>query len=148
MKVILVKNVPNLGKVGDVKEVAEGYAQNFLLPNKLVRLASAAAIKEVSSFAQSKVKKKTKQVRQFVDIAKKVNNLKIIVQAKADEKKTLFGSINAKVIAQELKNRGYAVEEKFIKLAEPIKVLGFYNVDIVFSSELKAKIGLTVTREE
>jgi large subunit ribosomal protein L9 len=148
MKVILVKNVPNLGKAGEVKQVSDGYARNYLFPNKLVKIASELTVREMEQKKNSQLKAVENRAKKFKAIAKKINNIKIIVKAKADEKKTLFGSINAVKIAEELKDRNYVIDSKYIKLEQPIKSLGYYDVLIDFSAGVTAKVGLTVTREE
>lgn len=158
MKVILIKNVSNLGHVGEVKQVSDGFARNFLLPNKLARIATEISIKEMEAKKKQQAKSLESRSKKFKEIAKKINNIKIIVQAKAsasaevsadrDEKKTLFGSITTAKIAEELKKRKYEVDPKYIILEQPIKSLGYYDVVINFGSGVQAKIGLTVTREE
>lgn len=148
MKVILIKNVPNLGKAGEVKQVSDGYARNYLFPNKLVKIASELTVREMEQKKNSQLKAVENRAKKFKAIAKKINNIKIIVKAKADEKKTLFGSINAEKIADELGSRNYKIESKYVKLEQPIKSLGYYDVLIDFGAGVTAKVGLTVTREE
>ncbi len=148
MKVILVKNVPELGKAGEIKQVSDGYARNYLLPNKLVQIATELSVREMEQKKNSQTKALANRAKKFKEIAKKINNIKIIVKAKADEKKTLFGSINAQKIADELKARNYNIESKYVKLEQPIKSLGYFDVLIDFGSGVTAKVGLTVTRED
>ncbi len=148
MKVILQKTVANLGQAGDIKEVKEGYAVNFLIPQKLAKIVTAQNIKDLENLKAKKTKNEQNKGKKYKDMAKKLNNLKLIIKAKAeDEKKTLFGSINVAKIAEELKKRGYDVEAKYIKLDQPIKQLGYYDVLIDFGSDVTAKIGLTIERE-
>ena len=148
MKVILIKTVPNLGQTGDIKEVAEGYARNYLIPRGLVKIASEKALQELESLKVRKLKKVGNKGKKFKELAKKINNIKIIIKVKADEKKTLFGSVNVLKIAEELKNRNYIVEPKYIKLDQPIKTLGYYDVNLDFGAGVTAKIGLTIVRED
>ena len=148
MKVVLIKNINGLGKAGDIKEVKNGYARNFLLPQNLVRMATSEAILEIEKERARKEKAKEKQSLKYQELAKKINNLKLIIKAKADEKKKLYGSISVAKIAEELKNRKFEVDPKLIKLEEPIKELGYYNINIDFGHGLTAKLGLTVKREE
>jgi len=158
MKVILVKNVPNLGQTGDIKEVAEGYARNYLIPLGLVKIANEKALKELESLKDRKLKAVGNKGKKFKELARKINNLKLIIKAKAsasaeasadkDEKKTLFGSVNVLKITEELKNRGYEIEPKYIKLDQPIKTLGYYDVSLDFGAGVTAKIGLTIVRED
>lgn len=147
MRVILVKTVPNLGQIGDIKEVSDGYARNYLIPRGLVRIATEKAIKELESLKVRKLKSVENKGKKFKELAKKLDNIKIIIKVKADEKKTLFGSVNVQKIADELKNRNYNIDSKFIKLDQPIKTLGYYDVMIDFGSKVMAKIGLTIVRE-
>jgi len=171
MKVILIKTVPNLGQTGDIKEVAEGYARNFLIPRNLVKIATEQTIKELEGLKVRKLKTVENKGKKYKEIAKKVDNLKLIIKAKASasasdeasasakatadgsadkgkEKKTLFAAIKAENIAQELKKRNYDIEAKFIKLEQPIKQLGYQDVLLDFGSGVTAKIGLTIVREE
>jgi len=149
MKVILIKTVKSLGQVGDIKEVADGYARNFLIPNGMVKIATEAAISEVEKSKIKKEKKLAQKAKKYVDVAKKVNNLKLIIKAKAeDEKKTLFAAIKAEDISKELKERNYDIPAQFIKLDQPIKQLGYYDIIIDFGNELTAKVGLTIERED
>jgi large subunit ribosomal protein L9 len=148
MKVILVKNINGLGKLGDIKEVKDGFARNFLLPQGLVKQATDDTIYEIETAKARKEKNKTKVAKKYQELAKKINNLKLIMKVKADEKKKLFGSVNSAVIAEELKKRNYEIDSKFIKLEEPIKTLGYYEVNLDFGSGVVAKLGLTVSREE
>lgn len=148
MKVILIKNVSDLGHVGEVKQVSDGYARNYLLPQNLVKIANDLSVREMEQKKQSQIKSLANRAKKFKEIAKKINNIKIIVKAKADEKKTLFGSISAAIIADELRNRKYEIDSKYIKLEQPIKSLGYYDVLIDFGAGVTAKVGLTVTRED
>ena len=147
MKILLVKKVNNLGEPGEIKDVADGYARNFLVPKGLARVATDSVIKQFELQKEKKYKKKDKTLKKSKELLKKINNLKIIMKAKAEEeKKTLFGSISAKDIADQLKERGYEIDAKYIKLDEPIKQLGYYDVEIEVGEE-QAKVGLTVERE-
>lgn len=148
MKVILIKTVGGLGSAGDIKEVKDGYARNYLLPQGLARVATNEAIKEVEMARAYKEKIKVRQAKKYEDLAKKINNLKIIIKARADEKKKLFGSVNVAKIANELKNRNIDIDPKFIKLEEPIKELGHYNIDLDFGNGLTSKFGLTIAPEK
>jgi len=149
MKVILIKKVSNLGVIGDIKAVSDGYARNFLIPQGLVKIANEATIKEAEKVKDKKAKKEVNKSKQYKDVAKKINNLKLIIKAKAEkEKKTLFAAIKAENIADELKERKYDIEAKFIKLDEPIKQLGYYDIELDFGSNVSAKVGLTIERED
>lgn len=148
MKVVLIKTVANLGQTGDIKEVADGYARNFLIPQGMVKPATEATINQIENKKAQKQKKQAKKAKQYKEIAKKIDNLKLIIKAKAEpEKKTLFAAVKAEQIADELKKRKFDIPAKFISLEEPIKQLGYYDIQIQFNDELTSSIGLTVERE-
>ncbi|MFC1598771.1 50S ribosomal protein L9 [Patescibacteria group bacterium] len=149
MKVIIVKSAPSLGQVGEVKNVADGYARNFLIPQGLVRAATEDAVAQVAKSKMKKQKAEVNKTKKYKDVAKKINNLKLVIKAKAeDEKKTLFAAIKADNIAKELKDRKYDIPAQYIKLEQPIKQLGYYDIIIDFGDELTAKVGLTIEREQ
>jgi len=148
MKVILIKKVPSLGKVGEVKEVSDGYARNFLIPQGFVRLANDSTIREMGNKESQKQKKQMKKTKHYKEMVKKLDNLKLIIKSKADDKKTLFAAIKPAQIIKELKERKFDIPVDFIKLDEPIKQLGYYDIKIQFSDELTAKVGLTIERED
>ena len=147
MKVVLLKDVKDLGKKNEVKEVKNGFANNFLIPQGLAKALTKGAEKELALKIKTENKKDKAKDDQNKNLAKKLDNLKIEIKAKADDKKTLFGSIGSKDIAKQLAERGYKVDEKFVKLDEPIKQLGFYEVKLEFSPELSAKLGITISRD-
>jgi len=147
MKVILLKNVSGLGHLGDVKEVKEGYGRNFLIPRGLAQILTPQVQRQINSHKNAIEKKQGKNIKKNKALAKKIDNLRIEIKVKADESKTLFGSITAKIIADELGKRGYEINSSVVSLDEPIKKLGYYDVPLVFGPAVKAKIGITVTRE-
>jgi large subunit ribosomal protein L9 len=149
MKIVIVKSVPSLGHVGEVKNVADGYARNFLIPQGLVRMATEDAINQVVKIKNKKQKTAGNKIKKYKEVAKKINNLKLVIKAKAEnEKKTLFAAIKAENIAKELKERKYDIPAQYIKLEQPIKQLGYYDILIDFGDEVSAKVGLTIEREQ
>lgn len=142
MKVILLKDVKTLGHKGQVVEVAEGYARNFLFPQHAAVEASPNALRQVKEKAESEKKKEKKQEKQDRDLAKKLDGQEILISAKADGS-TLYASITNKDIAKELKDKGFKVDAKFIEL-KPIKELGEYEVLVEFASGFEAMIKIIV----
>ena len=142
MKVYLLKDVKGLGQEGQVKEVNEGYAFNFLLPNKQARTANASDLsrKENKSVRE---KKQSKEISQYKDLYKKLNNYSITLSAKADDKNHLYGSITPKLMSGELRKKGIEINPSLFAF-EPIKYLGYHEVPLSFPNVGIAKIKLTI----
>ncbi|WP_350343647.1 50S ribosomal protein L9 [Proteinivorax tanatarense] len=144
MKVILLKDEKKLGKKGEIKEVSEGYARNFLIPRGLAKEANQSNLKELKETQKVKEKKAEKELKKAQQTAKKIENLKIEVAVKAGEGGRLFGSVTTKDIGNELSKKGIKIDKRKVELNEPIKSLGTYNVDIKLhpkvSSTLQVKI--------
>lgn len=147
MRIILREDVKNLGKKGDIKEVAEGYARNFLLPRKLAEIATEVAVK--NSEAQREKEKEKLKIRQeeAKKLFEKIQGKKVILRSKEKEGK-LFGSILTKDIAGELAKEHLAIDEKIIKMEGPIKKIGTYTARVVLGKDLEAEISLIVEPEK
>jgi len=147
MKVILQKDIPNLGEAGDVKEVAEGYARNFLLPKKLVipyNESSAKAIEHQKKLVKIKKEKRKKEGQKLVEA---LSNVALTIGAQVGEEDKLFGSVTAIDIAQKLSQMGYSIDKRKIILPEPIKKAGEHEVKIKLDEGLSATIKVTVVKE-
>jgi len=130
MEIILLKDVPILGKKYDIKTVRDGYGRNFLLPQKLAALSSVVNLKNLEAMRKAEQEKKTKM---FKEVALSLDLLKekeITVIVKANENGELFGSITVKTISDELKKQGLNISEEYINLKEHIKHIGVYDVEI------------------
>jgi large subunit ribosomal protein L9 len=145
MKVILLDNINNLGKRGEIKEVAEGYARNFLLPKKLVEQATAEAIEKIKQSQEKNSELEKTELKKLERIASEIKGEKIIIKAKT-EKEKLFGSIGTKEISQELKKQDFDIDEKFIILKDPIKKIGEKELVIDFGKNIKTKITVMVEK--
>lgn len=128
MKIILIENIKGLGQIGDIKEVKNGYARNFLIPKKFAILATEKNLKKLEEIKREKELKTIEEAKKMEEVAKKLRNLRITIEVKADEKGNLYAGINSKKISEELRKRGIEVDPEYILLNEPIKKLGVYNV--------------------
>ena len=149
MKVVFVEDVPNVAGAGEIKEVADGYGRNFLLPQKLAVLANASA----SQIAEAQLKKKARQQAQFeaemMGLANKLEGKEVILKARSGAKGRLYGSITSADIASELGNSiGLVVDKRKIELDEPIRELGSYKIAIRLTKDIVPKIMLTVAEEK
>lgn len=143
MKIILLQDVKNLGNKGDVKDVAEGYAQNFLLPKKMAEIATETIIKLVQN---QKAKDKKIEIEKIVELralANKLKNKKITILAKEKDGK-LFGSVTAKNIQEALQEEGLNISLDSIIIKEAIKKIGSFEIEIGLAEEVETKIIIEV----
>lgn len=147
MKVILTQDVKAQGKKGDVVEVSDGYARNYLFKNGLATEATASALNSV------KLKKEADEHRRKVEkaaaeeLAKKISAASVTVKIKVGENGKLFGALNSQAIAEALKAQGIEVDKKKIVMNEPIKTLGTYTVTVKPYAEISAKLTVNVAGE-
>ena len=145
MKVILLKDVKNLGKKDDIVDVAEGYARNYLIPRKMAQVATPGSIKQIEQEQKALEKRKEKEKQEALEIAKKLSKTSTVIKVKAGEKGKLFGSITSKDIADALNQQhGLKIDKRKVDLAEPIKSLGDYEVSVKLAPEVEAKITLKI----
>jgi len=147
MRVILQKDVQNLGEAGDIKEVAEGFARNFLLPKKLVipyNESSAKAIEHQKKLVKIKKEKRKKEGQKLVEA---LSNVALTIGAQVGEDEKLFGSVTAIDIADKLAQMGYTIDKRKIVLPEPIKKAGEHEVKIKLEEGLTATIKVNVVKE-
>ena len=146
MKIILTQDIKTLGKKGDVKDVADGYARNFLFPQKLAQAATGAAI-ENAAVEKEKEKQRTEENSQKMRaLAGTLKEKEIVLKSKEKGGK-LFGSISAGDIAEKLKQSGIDLKEENIILKNPIKKTGEYEIEIQLDKDIRSKIKLTVSGE-
>lgn len=148
MKIILLKDVPKLGKKDDIKDVSDGYARNFLIPKGLGAPLTSALLKEVEARKAREIARQQKEIEAAKELALKIANVKLTIKAKANEEKELFGSVDAGQIAEALKEKGIEVAKNQIVLEEPIKKLGDYRIKINFGHEIIAEFALKVAAEK
>jgi large subunit ribosomal protein L9 len=148
MKVLLLDNIEHIGKRGEVKEVKNGLARNFLLPKKLALRATDHNIKAWENRLNSLKLKDAKIVEDAQAIADTLNTIEISIAVKAGEEDKLFGSVTTQNISDSLKEKGFEVDRKTIILSEPIKTLGNFDIPIKLHPEVTANIKLDVVKEE
>ena len=149
MKVILLKDIKGTGKKGEVKEVSDGYAKNFLLPKKMAVVADNTNVKELNEKNKSKELKAQKEYEEAVELGKKMEDMSVAIYSKAGEGGRLFGSITSKDIAEQLKKQhGVEVDKRKISLDEPIRVLGSRFVDVKIHQKVTTKIKVDVKEKQ
>lgn len=147
MKVILLQNIKSLGQRGDIKNIADGYARNFLLPKKLARVATPEAIKDIETRKVKEEQKKQADLEKLKLLAESFKSKKVLILAKEKDGK-LFGSITAKDVMATLKKEGLEVFEKSIIMEEVIKKTGEYDITAELVKGIQTKISLEVRGEK
>ncbi|WP_042169727.1 50S ribosomal protein L9 [Paenibacillus gorillae] len=148
MKVIFLKDVKGQGKKGDIKDLSEGYVRNFLLPQGLAKLASDGNLKTLEVQNASEAKRKAQEKADAQELGKKLEELTIVIKAKAGEGGRLFGAITSKQIAEALADQqGIKVDKRKIELDEPIRTLGVTQVPLKLHADVKAKLNVQTTEE-
>ncbi|SHF43837.1 50S ribosomal protein L9 [Desulforamulus putei] len=149
MQVVLLQDVAKLGKKGDIVNVTEGYARNFLFPRNLASPASQGKLKEIQNQKQTQAAKKQKEEEQARELAAKINDLTVVLKAKVGDAGRLFGAISNKDIADGLKaQHGYDIDKKKIVLKEPIKTLGNHKITVKIHPVAQAEINVNVVAVE
>ena len=149
MKVIFLEDVPGIAKAGEVKEVADGYARNFLLPRKLAALVSSQTTSQLEAQRRSQVRKQEQAEAELAKMASQLEGKEVILKAKAGAKERLYGRITSADIAAELeKVTGLAMDKRKIELGEPIRKLGSFDVAIKLAKDVLPRIRVTVVAEE
>ncbi|WP_163538793.1 50S ribosomal protein L9 [Gracilibacillus sp. YIM 98692] len=145
MKVIFTQDVKNKGKKGEVKNVSDGYARNYLLKNNLAIEATQANLKALKAKQNKQKQKEQDEVEEAKQLKEKLANLEVKVTAKSGESGRLFGSITSKQIAENLKKaHNIKMDKRKIELDQPIRALGYTNVPVKIHPEVTGTIKVHV----
>jgi large subunit ribosomal protein L9 len=147
MKVILKEDVKNIGSMGQIVDVADGFARNYLVPRGL---AAEANVKNIRSLEHEKtiIQEKAKKIKNQAQVlSDKVSNMTIIIKAKAGEEGKLFGAVTTMDIVEQMKNEGLEIDKKKVVLDEPIKRVGSYSVSIKLHPSVATLVNVQVVEE-
>ncbi|MBI4913691.1 MAG: 50S ribosomal protein L9 [Acidobacteria bacterium] len=147
MEVLLIDNVVNLGSRGDVVNVKDGYARNYLLPRKLALPVTAGNKRQIELEKQRAEKIRAKELAEAQSLKEKLEQVSLTVAKKAGENGHLFGSVTNAEVAEMLKAKGFTVEKQAISLPH-VKAVGAFSVDVRLYSGVHAKLSLEVTALE
>jgi large subunit ribosomal protein L9 len=147
MRVIFLQDVKGQGKKGEVKEVSEGYARNFLLPQGLVQIATAGAQKSQEQISAAADKRKEKEKQEAQALSAKLSEMTVVIKAKAGESGRLFGAITSKQIAEALEKQKITIDKRKIEMDEPIRTLGVTKVPFKIYPDVKGTISVQVVEE-
>ena len=148
MKIILKEDIANLGYKDDVVEVKSGYGRNYLIPKGLAVIASEAALKQLAEDQRQRAHKIAKILEEAEAKAKALEGVKLTIPVKTSASGTIFGSVNAATLAEELQKLGHDIDRKIIFLKDPVKVAGIYTASVKLHKEVSADIEFEVIAEE
>lgn len=147
MKIILLRDIPSVGRKNELKDVREGYARNFLLPRKLAIIANETTLKSREKDEAKREFERTEDEKKNKDVAEKLKSLELRFKVKIGEKGKAFGSVSRNDIQEALKKRGMAIEKGQIELDENIKQTGEHTVKIILSSDISGEVNVIVEPE-
>lgn len=147
MKVLLVEDIEKLGWLGDVVEVKQGYARNYLLPHGLAKPATEVNMKAIADEKAARAEVRMQESKRMQVAAEKVNGAEAVIAAKANEQGHLFGSVAEKDIAQNLREQGFTVADEVVVLTTHIKEVGTHEVKLRFAEDITATVSVVVVPE-
>jgi large subunit ribosomal protein L9 len=148
MQIILQEDIEKLGNRGQVVEVAEGYARNFLLPRKLALEASPGNMKRLEKMRAAFAKKAAVEIADAQKLAELLAGVSLEISRKSGDNDQLFGSVTSADISDSLAAKGYTIDKRKIQLTEPIKSIGNFDIPVKLHREVTATVKLAVKKEE
>ena len=148
MKVLLCEDIKKLGWLGDVVDVTDGYARNYLLPQGLAKVATEGNIRAIAEEKAHRAQERVKERKHLEVVAEAVSGAEAVLAAKANEHGVLFGSITEKMIAANLREQGFEVADEVVKLPEHIKQVGAHEVTLRFVEDVTATVNVVVVPEQ
>lgn len=147
MKVILRKDFEKLGKVGDIVDVKDVYARNYIIPRNIGYQATPSNILAFEEEKKQQIRKTEKTKKKAESLASSIEKISLTIKMKVGEEDKLFGSVTSQVIAEALQEKGIIIDKRQIELEEPIKMLGIYDVPIKLEAGVLSKIKVWVVKE-
>lgn len=146
MRVLLIKDVKNLGKAGEIKEVKDGYGQNFLIGKGLAKLATDAVVRQYQAQEAIRKEEEKAELERLKELAQKIENIKIVVQKTVGANGALFGALKKDDVAEALKEKGFEIDKKDIEM-ETIKAVGIFEVGVKLGHGMHPKFSVEVVSE-
>lgn len=147
MKLILRKNFNQLGQVGEIVDVKDGYARNFLIPRQIAYPATAGNLRALEEEKKQIAKKESKNLAVAQELSTKLEKVSVTIPVTVGEDEKIFGSVTSKMIADALLEKGFDVDHRKIEIEEPIKALGIYSVKIKVHADVVATVKTWVVRD-
>jgi len=147
MKVILVEDVKSIGAMGDIIDVKDGFARNFLFPKKLARVAIGSNLKIIEDIKKKKVIAVLKERKEADALKAKISGFSLTITVEAGDDDKLFGSVTSQDVANSFEQEGVLIDKKKIMLEEHIKKLGVYQIPIKLHPEVTAEVKVWVVKK-
>jgi large subunit ribosomal protein L9 len=147
MKVILRQNYNKLGTIGEVVDVKDGFARNFLIPRSIAFRATEGNLKALEQEKKQLARKEEKIVLDSEKLAAQLGGVSLTITMKVGEDDKLFGAVTSQMIADSLVEKGFSIDKRIIELEEPIKTLGIFEVPVKLHTQVSAKVKVWVVRE-
>ena len=147
MEILLLTDIEKVGREGDIITVADGYARNYLIPQKKAIRASKRAAEMQKSLQRRRITRAAAELAESKELAERISTLSCTISAKVGEDEKLFGSVTTADVAEALRKEGLAIDKKKILLDSPIKNLGIYSVPIRLQPDVDAALKLWVVKE-
>ncbi len=147
MKIILRQDSEALGKMGDIVNVKDGYARNYLIPRGVAVLASPKNVRALEEERKVMLHRQDKDKRLSETLSKELDKVSLTAAVSVGEEDRVFGSVTAQTISDLLKEKGYEIDKRKVLLDEPIKALGIYTVSVKLHTDVEAKVRVWVVKE-
>jgi large subunit ribosomal protein L9 len=148
LKVMLTKDVENIGRAGEIKDVADGFGRNYLIPRKLAVLAGRGAEGEARRIKDAAARRESKEQEAARELAEEIDNKTVVVRLKVGAEDKVFGAITSEDIAKAIKQQHQVeVDRRRIELKEPLKQLGEHKVPLRLHRDVEARVNLIITRD-
>jgi large subunit ribosomal protein L9 len=148
MKVILTENLAALGQIGQVVNVAPGYARNYLFPQKLALEATGKNVRELDHKKRLLAQKRERVQQEMLSLAEKLNQVKLVFQRKVVEENKLYGSVASTDVLSALEEKGFDLPRKSVQLDQPLKLLGEFSVPIRVDVGITAEVKVIIEKKE
>ncbi len=147
MKILLKKEINKLGNIGDVVDVANGYARNYLLPKKLATVVTKGNIEQINLQMLKNEEKRKEEIKNLQVLADEIANISYTITVKTNKEGKLFGSVTANDIAKVLSEKGFQIDEKMVILEAPIKKCDLYNINVMLHPDVNAQCRVWIVSE-
>lgn len=148
MRVIFLDNIKGIAQIGDIKDVADGYARNFLFPRKLAEIATTAAVIRAEALKKRRLEEYSRSKEEALALTSRLDGIVLEIIADANEAGHLYGSVNEKMIAEAAHAKNIDIRPDQINLPQPLKTVGEYEVELELHPEVKTKIKIHISQTQ